>query len=100
MVRKQRFSLAVCNGESAVQRHVVGVLACCDRECNRVCVCETDKWEEHGEKDSYVLGEPMNFIVSVDFVPKDRSVYIEACHVAASEESNSTQRYDVITNFG
>ncbi|MCJ8745385.1 hypothetical protein PDJAM_G00129490 [Pangasius djambal] len=59
-----------------------------------------DKWEELGTNKSYVLGEPMYFEVSTGIISKDESVYIEACHVTASEDSNSTQRYDVISNFG
>ncbi|XP_034154020.2 zona pellucida glycoprotein 3d tandem duplicate 1 [Pangasianodon hypophthalmus] len=59
-----------------------------------------DKWEELRVNKSYVLGEPMYFEVNTGIISKDKSVYVEACHVTASEDSNSTQRYDVISNFG
>ncbi|TUA69860.1 Zona pellucida sperm-binding protein 3 [Bagarius yarrelli] len=72
MVRKQVFSLSVCN----------------------------DQWQELGLNGSYVLGEPAYFEVSAEKLPKDKRVYVEACHVTQIEESNSIQRYDVISNFG
>lgn len=80
--------------------HARDVLAACNWVCDPAAVCVTDKWEELGVNNSYVLGEPMYFEVAVEFVSKDRSVYVEACHIAASEDSNSTQRYDIISNFG
>ncbi|KAI5611835.1 hypothetical protein C0J50_0503 [Silurus asotus] len=59
-----------------------------------------DKWEELPENTTYVLGESVYFEVGVDVISEDRSVYVEACHVTASEDSSSTQHYDVISNFG
>ncbi|KAF7692114.1 zona pellucida glycoprotein 3d tandem duplicate 1 isoform X1 [Silurus meridionalis] len=59
-----------------------------------------DKWEELPENRTYVLGESVYFEVGVDVISEDRSVYVEACHVTASEDSTSTQHYDVISNFG
>lgn len=49
---------------------------------------------------SYVLGEPMYFEVGAEFISKDKNVYVQACHVTVGEDSNSTQLYDVISNFG
>ncbi|XP_060717141.1 zona pellucida sperm-binding protein 3-like [Tachysurus vachellii] len=57
-------------------------------------------WQELGVNESFILGEPMYFEVATETISKDKSVYVEACHVTASKDSNSTQRYDVISNFG
>ncbi|KAF5890409.1 zona pellucida sperm-binding protein 3-like, partial [Clarias magur] len=59
-----------------------------------------ENWEELGVNESYILGQPMYFEVSAEIVSEDKSAYVESCHVTASEDSNSTQRYDVIGNFG
>ncbi|XP_027017783.2 zona pellucida glycoprotein 3d tandem duplicate 1 [Tachysurus fulvidraco] len=54
-------------------------------------------WQELGVNESFILGEPVYFEVATETISKDKSVYVEACHVT---DSNSTQRYDVISNFG
>lgn len=64
-----------------------------------VCVL-TGKWEELEVNKSHVLGEPIYFEIGAEIILKDKRVYIKACHVTPSEDSSSTQRYDVISNFG
>ncbi|XP_017308387.1 zona pellucida sperm-binding protein 3 isoform X1 [Ictalurus punctatus] len=58
------------------------------------------KWEELEVNKSHVLGEPIYFEIGAEIILKDKRVYIKACHVTPSEDSSSTQRYDVISNFG
>lgn len=50
--------------------------------------------------EGYDLRDLMYFEVAVDVILPDRRVYIDACHVTASEDATSAQHYDVISNFG
>lgn len=77
------------------------VLARYNRVIEPPCLCVlTDKWEELGVNKGYDLGELMYFEADVKIIPMNNSIYVDACYVTASEDSNSTQRYDVISNFG
>ncbi|XP_041963991.1 zona pellucida glycoprotein 3d tandem duplicate 1 [Alosa sapidissima] len=58
------------------------------------------QWEHLDVGEKYVLGEPMYFEVSTQHLSKDQWVFVDSCHVTASQDSNSMPRQDVIRNFG
>ncbi|XP_063055548.1 zona pellucida glycoprotein 3d tandem duplicate 1 [Engraulis encrasicolus] len=59
-----------------------------------------EKWEPRDSGEEYVLGEVMNFEVSAQHIAKDQQVFVNTCHVTASEDPNSMPRQDLISNFG
>ncbi|XP_062394643.1 zona pellucida sperm-binding protein 3-like [Sardina pilchardus] len=58
------------------------------------------QWEHLDAGEKYVLGEMMYFEASTQHLSKDQRVFVDSCHVTASQDSNSMPRLDVIRNFG
>ncbi|KAA0702805.1 hypothetical protein E1301_Tti016581 [Triplophysa tibetana] len=64
-----------------------------------ISVCN-ERWENLGENESFMLGEPMYFEVSAAHVSKSVKIFVDSCYAASSKDPNSTPEHNIIHNYG
>lgn len=61
---------------------------------------ELERWENLGENETFMLGEPMYFEVSAAHVSKSVRIFVDSCYAASSKDPNSTPEHSIIHNYG
>ncbi|XP_077430922.1 uncharacterized protein LOC144057346 [Vanacampus margaritifer] len=62
-------------------------------------VCNA-QWEPLSPGDSFVLGEPVNFLAQTGSILPGERLFVDSCYATHSKEPNSMPRVDIITNYG
>ncbi|XP_023692899.1 zona pellucida sperm-binding protein 3-like isoform X2 [Paramormyrops kingsleyae] len=58
------------------------------------------RWESPLANEGFVLGEPIYFEASTNFIAKNEQVFVNSCYASPSKKPASMPRVDVIKNFG
>ncbi|XP_077384123.1 uncharacterized protein LOC144022851 [Festucalex cinctus] len=62
-------------------------------------VCNA-QWEPVSPGDSFVLGEPVNFVAQTGNILAGERLFVDSCYVTHSKVPNSVPKVDIITNYG